>query len=292
MAGIRISEHYTFMKKLCQSGCGTIYLGKDRKTAEEVIIKLERQDVKKPQLPNEATIFQQLDGCTGVPRMRCFGHTDIHSAIVMDKFDGDLYNTIMAGKKYLSLRTVLDIGIQLLEIIEEMHERNVLHRDIKPENILVKDGELYLADFGLSAVYRDEKGQRIPCPPKQATTKYASIGAHTYSNSCPRDDLVSIGYLLIDLLKGRLPWNHVKGNQNERFHNVGRIKKQTSIKDLCAELPREFSNYMNYIYKCKTGHIDYGYLRNQFQGHLDFMTRNYPSDIDIDYGLEDDERSQ
>lgn len=40
--------------------------------------------------------------------------------------------------------------IQIGSAIQYMHSRNVVHLDIKPENILLKDGNFYLADFGLA----------------------------------------------------------------------------------------------------------------------------------------------
>lgn len=34
--------------------------------------------------------------------------------------------------------------------LRHMHSKNFVHLDIKPENILIKDGNFYLSDFGLS----------------------------------------------------------------------------------------------------------------------------------------------
>ena len=61
-----------------------------------------------------------------------------------------------------SLKTVVLLADQLLQILESIHNKSVLHRDLKPENILIgKDKEesrVYLVDYGISKVYRDKKG--------------------------------------------------------------------------------------------------------------------------------------
>jgi serine/threonine protein kinase len=43
----------------------------------------------------------------------------------------------------------------------QIRARFVIHRDVKPDN-MVKDGILYLIDFGLSQIFVDEHNDRIP----------------------------------------------------------------------------------------------------------------------------------
>lgn len=105
----------------------------------------------------------------------------------------------------------------MLTILENVHKRNILHRDIKPENVLVgRDNEsniLYLVDFGISKFYRDSKGAHMynilryfrvfkENKPFIGTTRYASIAAHKGQELSRKDDLESLGYMLIYMLKG------------------------------------------------------------------------------------------
>ena len=66
---------------------------------------------------------------------------------------------MQAGKR-LSLKTVLQVGEQMLERIEILHEKNILHRDIKPDNFLMGVGKnahlVYIVDFGLSKRFIQE----------------------------------------------------------------------------------------------------------------------------------------
>lgn len=74
--------------------------------------------------------------------------------MLMDLLGSSLEDLFAEQGKRLSLKTVLQIGEQMLERIELLHEKNILHRDIKPDNFLMGVGKnahlLYIVDFGLS----------------------------------------------------------------------------------------------------------------------------------------------
>ena len=127
-----------------------------------------------------------------------------------------------------------------------MHSRCLIHRDIKPENFLLgmkkKNYLIYLIDFGLSKKYQDIKtNQHIPYLTGKSltgTARYASIYSHLGIEQSRRDDLESIGYTLVYLNKGCLPWQGIKGKtKKEKYEKIYEIKNQTSIEDLCSEMP-------------------------------------------------------
>ena len=69
----------------------------------------------------------------------------------------------MKSKKKFSLKTVLQLGINILRGLERIHLKGVVHRDLKPENILLgldeEYNKLYIVDFGISKIYRDSNGK-------------------------------------------------------------------------------------------------------------------------------------
>lgn len=103
--------------------------------------------------------------------------------------------------------------------IQACHEEKILHRDIKPDNFLMGGKEenrdkLYIIDFGLAKFYKDNGGQHIPYRDGKSltgTARYASVNTHLGKEQSRRDDLESIGHVLLYLAKGQLPWQGLPG---------------------------------------------------------------------------------
>lgn len=104
--------------------------------------------------------------------------------------------------------------------IENLHGKNLLHRDLKPDNFLVgihehQKGLLYLIDLGLAKSYIDPLSkEHISYKGFKSligTLRYASVNTHLGFEQSRRDDLESIGYLLVYFMKGRLPWQGLAG---------------------------------------------------------------------------------
>ena len=114
----------------------------------------------------------------------------------------------------MPLKVVLHLGVQMLAIVESLHQKGVLHRDIKPANFMIKTNaqnisELFLIDFGLAGCFKDEKQKHIPMKTGErlmGTPRYMSVNMHQHITPSRRDDLESLGYILIYLYKGKLPW--------------------------------------------------------------------------------------
>jgi len=100
----------------------------------------------------------------------------------------------------------------LLTRLEILHNLKIIHRDIKPENMVIGLGKeskvIHLIDFGLSKYFANENGEHIIFQTKKGmigTRRYASVNTHKGYSSSRRDDLESLGYVIIYFLKGHLP---------------------------------------------------------------------------------------
>jgi len=172
---------------------------------------------------------------------------------------------------------------QMLERLELLHEKGVVHRDIKPGNFVLGRGStsscVYLIDFGLAHKYRSG-GVHIKYEenvPFRGTHRYASINAHMKIEQTRRDDLESLGYVLIYFLKGGLPWQNLNVERNRRRQVIGDLKKNTSVHEITSDLPPEFAKYLNAVRNLEFEEKpDYKILRALFKKC--YSDQNFPQD--------------
>jgi len=100
------------------------------------------------------------------------------------------------------------------------------------------------------------------------TARYASINTHLGIEQSRRDDMESLGFVLIYFCNGgQLPWQGLKARtKKEKYDKISEKKLSTPIEVLCRGLPTEFSNYLNYCRALRfEDKPDYSYLRRSFR---------------------------
>ena len=139
-----------------------------------------------------------------------------------------------------------------------------------------------MIDFGLAKKYRDKRVRHIRFRQKEdrvltGTTRYASVNAHKGMELSRRDDVESIGNVLVYFLKGSLPWQGLQArNDQERYKLITEKKLSISVERLCHELPDEFKDYLNYCRGLKfEEEPDYEYLKGLF--------RQLASELKVDF---------
>ncbi|CDY53866.1 BnaC02g46250D [Brassica napus] len=276
----RVGNKFRLGRKIGSGSFGEIYLGTDIQTNEEVAIKLENVKTKHPQLLYESKLYKVLQGGTGVPNIKWY----------------DLFN--FCSRK-LSLKTVLMLADQMINRIEFVHQRSFLHRDIKPDNFLMGLGrranQVYIIDFGLAKKYRDSNHQHIPYRENKnltGTARYASMNTHLGIEQSRRDDLESLGFVLMYFLKGSLPWQGLKaGNKKQKYERISEKKVSTSIESLCRGYPSEFASYFHYCRSLRfDDKPDYAYLKRLFRDL--FIREGFQFDYVFDWTILKYQQSQ
>jgi serine/threonine protein kinase len=249
------NDTYLAKKKISSGSFGVVYFGVDLKTNESVAIKVEKtegnDDMKS--ILKEASILSLLHDLKGVPKLFWAGTKNKVDVMVISLLGKDLTSYLKIFKKF-SLKTVVMLADQLLNILETIHNKGVVHRDLKPENILMgkgdKHNQCFIVDFGISKVYRDSNGTHIPYRDKKSfigTTRYASICAHSGIEISRKDDLESLIYVLVFLYKGNLPWQNLKVSESEKTKKVGEMKMKLASEEICKDMPEEFVKFLNYV---------------------------------------------
>ena len=142
---------------------------------------------------------------------------------------------------------------------------------------------VHTIDFGLAKRYRDPRTHlHIPYRENKnltGTARYASINTHLGIEQSRRDDLESLGYVLIYFLRGSLPWQGLRAaTKKQKYDKIMEKKMSTPTEVLCRTLPRDFTQYMNYVRALRfDDKPDYTYLRSLFR---DLM---YRENIKMDY---------
>ena len=268
---------YKVERKLGKGGFGQVYVGtrlssvgtrpahEGGSNAVQVALKFEHRSSKGCNYgpPYEWSVynaFSTLGGILGVPKVHYKGRQGEYYVMVMDLLGPSLWDTWNQNSQLMSQEMVACIAVEALAILENFHSKGFVHGDIKPENFLLgppgtpTEKKLYLVDLGLATRWRDaicsthvDYDQRPDI--FRGTVRYASVHAHLGRTGSRRDDLESLAYTLLFLLKGRLPWQGYQGD-NKGFL-VCKKKMATSAEALCRYTPQAFRQYMEAVVNLK-----------------------------------------
>ena len=297
LIGQVLFHKYLIVKKLGEGSFGSVYSAKENNIW--YAIKFENKNKGQNLLEKEAYIMSYLNG-PRIPLVKSFGYSGDNNVLIMElmgKSLEELFENSM--NKKMSLRCVCNLGYQMIEIMEYIHNKHIIHRDIKPDNFVMgrdsKSKQLFLLDFGLSKKYRSSSTLKhyplIKRKKLTGTARYASINALNGITQSRRDDLESIGYVLMYFLKGRLPWQGmVNKNKEQRYLKIMETKRDTTPEELCKGFPAEFERYISYTRNLQYEQDpDYEMLKNLFLKVL--RNERYTLDYYYDWDKDNDSRT-
>jgi len=256
-----VGDKYSVGRKLGAGSFGEVRLGKNVETGQQVAIKLESAKTRNPQLLLEFRIYELIarEKGMGIPETYWYGIHLKYNCLVFELLGLSLEDAFQGlQSKRMNVLPMVVIGTQMVSLIEYLHTKNFLHRDIKPDNFMMgvapHEDQLYVIDLGLSKKFKSSRtGEHIAYREGKnltGTARYASINTHRGLEQSRRDDLESIGYVLLYFIRGSLPWQGLQIKPHEdRYVKIMEKKETTALVDLCKGYPDEFVTYLNY---CKT----------------------------------------
>ena len=275
-----IFKKYLPIKTLSKSQYSVVFLAKNIKDNNYVAVKMQGKNAKSSELEKETYYLYTLKGF-GIPKILSFGIYGNYKVLVETLLGKTIDVLLKANKNKKSrMKDICMIAIQIIERIEYIHNKNIIHQDIKPANFLVgnpDDSVIYVIDYGMSKKYRSSvKGNHIIFSKKKkfrGTFNFSSINCMKLYEESRRDDLESIGYMIIYLITGKLPWSKISNvSVLERYKAILNLKQNISNQELCKGLPFEIFHYMNYVKSLRFEEKpNYSYLRNLFLSILQNM---------------------
>ena len=285
-----IFSKYLIRKKIGKGSFGIVYQGVNTSTNEKIALKVEKREKNQQgTLENEAMRLVYLQG-EGIPKVYCYGNNQSHNLLVEELLGKSLEDIFNSYGKPFSLKTVCVLGIEMIKRIQSIHQKYYIHRDIKPDNFMTGRGEneknIYIIDFGLAKKYYSvSKAQHIKFTTGKhliGTARYCARNAHRGYEQGRRDDIESIGYVLMYFLLGVLPWQGLKIKKNEdQFEKIAEKKYTTPFEELTEGQPEEFLIFFKYIDKLNfEDQPNYIYLIGLFQTMIDKYCRECFYDFD------------
>lgn len=279
-----IHGRYKIIEIIGQGKFGTVFKAQDSITEEMVAIKRELSETQYSSIKHETKIMTYLfqNKFRKLPFVYWYGRQNKWQYLVMSFYDcslEDYYKLLMNEKNIckfddfsliqlnnsctLDLSSIIsNLFLKCIHILENIHKLYVLHRDIKPTNFMIKDNEIYLIDFGLSTFWLDSEGEHILNVTQNTITgtpKYVSYYNHIGNTLSRRDDLISLGYMIIYFMYGYLPWQKMAQENNliyemKNYTNVlDFLKNETPINETLPSSKMYY--YMEYCYSLEFNEI-------------------------------------
>lgn len=252
----QVANEWTLTRKIAHGAQATVYEAVD---PDKRLVAVKLQSLHQPRcsLDNECEVYLTLHYARvrGVPSVLHYGAHDGYNALVLQYLGPSLEDLRRAVVGTLPVQFVMAAGIEILKSLEEVHRVGLVHGDLKPANVLTGSAEperFYLADFGHACRYLNERGDHKTYAKRgyfSGSVPFASRNALEGGTLSRRDDLESLAYMIVFLMKG-LPWRDgARKEAREDVLSVWQVKRDLDVKRLCEGLPQEVTNFVKQVRK-------------------------------------------
>ncbi|MCI2420353.1 serine/threonine protein kinase [Saccharopolyspora sp. K220] len=207
-----IGGRYQVVQELGRGGMGIVWRAWDQVIGREVAIKELHLPDGVPQAERQVYEERVLREARTAGRLNDPAVVTVHDVlaesgityIVMELVQAVTLSEYVAQWGPLRPDQAVDLARQVLSALESAHAAGIVHRDVKPSNIMVADGRVKLADFGIAQTLDDPR----------LTTSGAIVGSPSFmaperiqgADASPASDLWSLGATLFFAIEGWVPF--------------------------------------------------------------------------------------
>ncbi|EYF05774.1 trifunctional serine/threonine-protein kinase/ATP-binding protein/sensor histidine kinase [Chondromyces apiculatus] len=221
------SRSITYRAKRCSDGL-------------RVVLKVLREhhpsQVQLASLQHEDAILRGLE-VEGVVRSYGVEEEGGRAALLLEDFGGESLK-VLHGARRLSIERTVTLAVEVVSILETIHQRGVVHQDLNPTNLVMRpsDGKIKIVDFGLASLLPQHTSAFTSPVGLKGTLAYMSPEQTGRMNRPVdyRTDYYSLGVSLYELLTGHLPFTSEDAVELVHAHIA---RQPPPPRTLNAELP-------------------------------------------------------
>lgn len=230
---------------------GIIYTATHKCSRRPFIVKFERISPENTTLRHEYDSYMHIGAvCNkvrGFPTVHFYGEHGRYNALVLDYVISSLVS-IMDIYPCISHEMTMSIGIQALNTLEFLHAKGFIHGNLNPNNVRFMDSSLYLINLDHSKQFCNGGKSKHICfrtgNRKHGDVVFASRNSHAGFSLSRRDDLESLGYVLVYIYTGSLPWSQFGVSEKSKIHE---LKHCIESSKLCEEMTEDMSSYFRVV---------------------------------------------
>ncbi|NWI14471.1 NUAK2 kinase, partial [Crypturellus soui] len=230
-----LRHRYDFLETLGKGTYGKVKKARERSGKLVAIKSIRKDKIKDEQdlvhIRREIEIMSSLNHPHIIAVHEVFESSSKIVIVMEYASKGDLYDYI-SERQRLSEREARHFFRQVVSAVYYCHKNGIVHRDLKLENILLDaNGNIKIADFGLSNVYQQDRLLQTFC----GSPLYASpeiINGRPYKG--PEVDSWSLGVLLYILVHGTMPFDGRDYKTLVKQITSGEYREPTKLSDACG----------------------------------------------------------
>ncbi len=207
--GKRLDSRYEIQELIGVGGMAMVYKAYDTIDDTTVAIKILKDEFLNNsdfirRFKNESKAIAVLSH-PNIVKVHDVSFGDKIQYIVMEYIDGITLKEYISHQKVIPWKEAVHFTVQILQALQQAHEKGIVHRDMKPQNImLLQDGTIKVTDFGIARFSDNET--RTMTDKAIGSVHYIAPEQARGENTDGKTDIYSVGVMLYEMLTGKLPF--------------------------------------------------------------------------------------